>query len=642
MKPRMLEENGDHFRMHDGKAEFRVPKFGLSPEMHTKIRGMADGGAARADLERQKSRQQTVARIEGPEGLTMDVSEPAIAPRSPREDSPQAGGGTDMHGPAAGYRASGASRPAASGALSTRATHRQSADERVPDLEVQRAHGGAIPGYADGGSAGGGGEQPTRAPTEQDWAQAMKERYFSPFARALEGSRESLPPAMVEQARREGAPWAGGSGAGGGPPDTGQGAVSGGGEGGETMVRPQSAPAPAPAAAATVAPPRTAPVPSKTAARPAATSATAPTLAGAFDRAGINPETPAPAEKSPYELIGEAQAQEARSKVAAIAAAQDQARTIELERKKALEASQMQAKEVLAKHLAQVDENARMSTEIDPGRLWASKSTAGKISTIIGLALGAIGAGADGQNRAAQMLDNAVTRDLEAQKAEHNIRLQRGKAAVEGYQTHYSMARELTNDEQAAFNMAKSSAHENIALEFEKAAATAADPIARQNALAGAAAARQAALKNRLEAGKTLAETHELEARAAKTMAGAKGPAANPGLDAVAAIDRLSDKFKKTGAFSFATKHLPGSAADEYDQQAQTDAFTIATAIRGPGAKPPRTMEEAMQTIKGVVPGSDTPSGAGADDLRNLRRTIAAKWAKGGASAPADPEDVYD
>lgn len=66
------------------------------------------------------------------------------------------------------------------------------------------------------------------------------------------------------------------------------------------------------------------------------------------------------------------------------------------------------------------------SGKIDPNRVWNSKGAAGKISTVVGLLLGGLGAGLSrGENQAAKSLDNMISQDIEAQKAnlgnKHNL-----------------------------------------------------------------------------------------------------------------------------------------------------------------------------------------------------------------------------
>lgn len=559
MKARLVEEKGDHYVMHDGKAPFRVPHFGLSPEMHAKIRAMAE------------KKSEPVKMAQG--GMTPE-------------------------------------------------------QEAAFDRDYAASHPEDV--AAPGGGAGGGGEQPAGVAPPPGYLSDVVNAIGHPFAKLL-GEKEALPPSVVEQGRAAGAPWAGG--AAGAGPDIGQGGAGGSGGGDRPVLAPTAT------QTATVAKPppaRTAP----TASKPVASAPVKPTLAGAFDRAGVNPEPPPeapPAEPSPQELIGEAQANEARAKVTAIAAAQDQQRAIETERQRAFAAAKEHSDAVLAKHAAAVDEMARVDTSVDPGRYWASRSTGGKIATIAGLILGAFGAGADGQNRAAQMLDSAINRDLEAQKAEHTIRLQRGKAAVEGYQTHYSMARELTNDEQAAFNLAKASAKENVALELEKAAATAAVPEAQQNAKLAAAGARQAAEKNRADAAKTLAETHLAEAQARKASgAAAGGPPLTGGEEA---LTRYEQAWKTGGGRTgFVTQHIAGTAANDVGDIRGATATAIATQISAGKAPRPALIEHIQSLL--AKPGDDQKTG----ELKHaeLRRFLKGVRSRGGGGAEPDEGDLED
>lgn len=59
------------------------------------------------------------------------------------------------------------------------------------------------------------------------------------------------------------------------------------------------------------------------------------------------------------------------------------------------------------------------SGKIDPERAWNSKSTGGKITAAIALALGGIGSGLTGRpNAALEVINGAIERDIEAQKSE--------------------------------------------------------------------------------------------------------------------------------------------------------------------------------------------------------------------------------
>jgi hypothetical protein len=104
----------------------------------------------------------------------------------------------------------------------------------------------------------------------------------------------------------------------------------------------------------------------------------------------------------------------------------------------------------LAKIQGARDEMARIDTSIDQNRFWASRSTGQKIAAVIGLALGAIGTGPDGINRAASLLDSSIARDIDAQKTEHTFRLQKGQAAIDSATSMYALNHQLTGDDVAA------------------------------------------------------------------------------------------------------------------------------------------------------------------------------------------------
>ena len=122
------------------------------------------------------------------------------------------------------------------------------------------------------------------------------------------------------------------------------------------------------------------------------------------------------------------------------------------------------------------DEMRNINTTVDPGRFWASRSTGGKISGIIGLALGALGAGPDGVNRAAMMMNQAIDRDIDAQKAEFSARLAKGKAGIDAASTMYGMSRQLFADETAARAATRASAYAMVENEAQKRLAAAKSP----------------------------------------------------------------------------------------------------------------------------------------------------------------------
>lgn len=153
--------------------------------------------------------------------------------------------------------------------------------------------------------------------------------------------------------------------------------------------------------------------------------------------------------------LGAAKAEEGRATADALSSVQRQLEANALEDKARIEAADARVSSVMAQYKAAQDEMRNVSTTVDPGRYWATRSTGGKIASIIGLALGALGAGPDGVNRAAMMMNQAIDRDLEAQKAEHTLRLQKGKASIDAAQSAYAMEHTRFGDEASARAAAK-------------------------------------------------------------------------------------------------------------------------------------------------------------------------------------------
>jgi hypothetical protein len=178
-------------------------------------------------------------------------------------------------------------------------------------------------------------------------------------------------------------------------------------------------------------------------------------------------------------------------------------------RANAIEAAELRRKEVEARVKQDVSdarakfdsaqqEMQRIDTKVDPGRFWATRSTGDKVVSIIGLIFGALGAGSDGVNRAAVMLNQAIDRDLEAQKAEHTLRLQKGKASADAAQTYYTMARSAAQDELAAVDWAKAAALDAAAANAEAMVAATGDQRAKANGMALASLLRRGAEERRM------------------------------------------------------------------------------------------------------------------------------------------------
>lgn len=150
-----------------------------------------------------------------------------------------------------------------------------------------------------------------------------------------------------------------------------------------------------------------------------------------------------------------------------------------IEQKEAHARARMTADADMARILEARQAVSSMSDTVDPGRWWASRSTPGKIAAAIGLALGAIGAGNDGVNRAVGIIENAIGRDLEAQKAEHQIRMRKGQMAVDSATSIYTLHRQLAQDDIGATDAAKATAMELAKNQIEVATARASSPLAK-------------------------------------------------------------------------------------------------------------------------------------------------------------------
>lgn len=150
-----------------------------------------------------------------------------------------------------------------------------------------------------------------------------------------------------------------------------------------------------------------------------------------------------------------------------------------IEQKEAHARARMTADADMARILEARQAVSSMSDTVDPGRWWASRSTPGKIMAAIGLALGAIGAGNDGVNRAVGIIENAIGRDLEAQKAEHQIRMRKGQMAVDSATSIYALHRQLAADDIGATDAAKATAMELAKNQIEIATARASSPLAK-------------------------------------------------------------------------------------------------------------------------------------------------------------------
>lgn len=190
----------------------------------------------------------------------------------------------------------------------------------------------------------------------------------------------------------------------------------------------------------------------------------------------------------------DAEVLKARAEVEGLKAREMAQTSAQLDMKAATDRARQQTSGAMTRWTAAQEEFNRIDTNVDPGRFWASRTTGQKVLGIIGLALGAAGTGPDGINKAAVMMNNAIDRDLEAQKEQHELRLRKGSQNLQAAQTYYSMAREAGHDDIAATELAKAAALDAAALKSEQLVATPNEPIAKAKGMALSAALHGGAL----------------------------------------------------------------------------------------------------------------------------------------------------
>lgn len=240
-------------------------------------------------------------------------------------------------------------------------------------------------------------------------------------------------------------------------------------------------------------------------------------------------------------LSSMAEADKGRQIADALSAQEQQMRANALEDKARIESANARALDLMAQHKAAQDDMRNIDTTVDPGRFWASRSTGGKITGIIGLALGALGTGPDGINKAAQMMERAIDRDLEAQKAEHTIRLQKGKAAIDAAQSAYAMERQRFGDDNAAAAAAKADAYALVQNQLAKIQAGSMGP---------AAAAAAAELLGVLDVKKGQATEEAAKAAALRAQAYAAAQAAREKGSGGASATEIKDLKAATAAYA--------------------------------------------------------------------------------------------
>jgi hypothetical protein len=552
---------GDHpqyYEMHDGKGSFRVAKSGLSDELHQKIRSMAepmaDGGKVKRELtdvthvrppqQIRRDRERQMEEEETGRILTEDEITQRLEKKDKRLTGEREVGPPDESAFAkAGRVVSDLFRKSTASAASRPAT--------IP----RYAEGGAVDPSRTGGAYGLG------LPPGVQFGPAAT------YSLAPNPAAEAMAPPTNLQAPSAPAPMT------------------------RTLVQTGSAPDGSPVVESREVElqspiPGLRPRESASAAQPTqpAPSVTVPGVGASNYGSGLMRQA-VDEQRSALSAKGEAEAEQARNTAAALGAAQKQLEANALEQKQLAAQAKSDGSAMMGQYRQALDDMRKVDTTVDPGQYWASKTTGQKVLGIIGLALGAVGAGNDGVNKAAQMMSHAIDRDVEAQKAEISARLAKGERAISGAQSMYAMNRQIFGDDLAAVAATKATALEIANNQLQQVAATAASPIAKANAQA-------------LSAQLTAARA-EFEAKAA---------------------DRAVDnEYKKAMAAAALGKAASGPATDQEALHTAQQVRERAQAIR-----------DNLATAEAIVKRSGTFEALGADQatLNNALNSIATDMSK--------------
>jgi hypothetical protein len=316
-----------------------------------------------------------------------------------------------------------------------------------------------------------------------------------------------------------------------------------------------------------------APAPAALPAKPAPGGGGGIPLPKTTDRTDLNAQN-----EAAINATADLEAQKARAEATGAAERQRVASEYALKEKDVHDRARVFTEDAFTRLRAAQDEMNRIDARVDSGRFWASRTMPQKILGIIGLALGAAGTGPDGINRSAQMMNQAIDRDIEAQKAEFEARLRKGGQKVAAAQSFYSMAREAGLDEVAATHAAKAAALEQAAAKTEAAVAGINEPMAKAKGQAlivaargGAAdktdAAKQRTFENQIQRG-ALAAQQEAASRKGGLSEGERksvGDVTAAARDAMGLINSIEGTLSRTQSAipgkTAINQHIGGDAA---------------------------------------------------------------------------------
>lgn len=320
-------------------------------------------------------------------------------------------------------------------------------------------------------------------------------------------------------------------------------------------------------------------------------------------------------EASAAKATGEAEAAEGQAVAGILAQQQRAMEAAALDAKARQDSARATADASFAEIQKARDEMKNVDVSVDSGRWWATRSTPQKISGIIGLVLGTFGAGNDGVNRAAGMIDAAINRDLEAQKTEHEFRMKKGQQAIDSATSLYGMHRQQSQDDATADAAAQGTALALVQNQLAQAKARSSSPLAKANAdllmakigergQAVDAEAKQRLFENHIKQQHADTERMRAEAEANKTHPGAaKAQEAMTEIESRAANMRTSLAKAKALIQKHGTFELTGPAQAEL-KKALTDYAIDGAKLKDPGSVARESEVEAELKSLGVSAGS--------------------------------------
>lgn len=273
-----------------------------------------------------------------------------------------------------------------------------------------------------------------------------------------------------------------------------------------------------------------------------------------------------------------------------------------------------------------------ISTHIDPDRLWASKDTGQRILAGIGVFLGGLGGGT---NQALGVVNDAINRDIDAQKSEIQANLAKGRQLVDSQSNLMGAAMKVFGDERIAEDVARKTALELAAKQLEAKASQFVGPEMKAKAQLAAGQIRAEAAKTTADIQSKWEELALKRAELAAKMAALQMrsvPQRTTIDGAIDAVDRLKQARKSLPTGASLAQLWGGTDSANYQAMTQAFAPLIGQAISG--SQRGFTPEQAEAFIK-RLPGAGTKDATADQQLDALRNALVARKLAGGLGGGA-------